>query len=182
MKLLKQIPLTAAVFVVVVIAGTATHAQCPAVGADTGCGIVITVTNTGASVSATGQGPFDGIEDTLIGVVNNSPLPVKSLGLTSGLTIFDFDGDGIDAFGIPGNSQDNTGYGGPNAFFTSINPDLRSGTVNFIVPISPNGGTAYFSLEEPISSATACSSLINNALSGPSLSGGGLLSGSTTIS
>lgn len=44
-------------------------AQCPAVGLDTGCGAVITITNTGATVSSAGQLPYDGIEDTLIGIV-----------------------------------------------------------------------------------------------------------------
>ncbi len=140
------------------------NAQCPAFGADTTCGIVITVTNTGATVTATGQGPFDGIEDTLVGVVNKSRIPVKSLVLHSTLNIFAFDGDGIDTFGAPGNAQDQTGYGGPNSFFTNISADGTSGTVNFIVPLAANGGTTYFSLEEAIDSATACSTIINNTL------------------
>jgi len=155
---------------------------CPAVGSDTNCGVVITVTGTGASVSFTGQPPYDGIEDQLVGVINNSSLPIRSLGLTSTLALFTFDGDGIDTYGIPGNGFDGTGYGGPNAYFTNITPDLTAGTVNFIVPIAANGGTAYFSLEEAITSATACSSLINNAMSAPSLGGGSFLSGFTNIS
>lgn len=154
---------------------------CPAVGKDTDCGIIITVTDTGASLSVTGQPPYDDIEDTLVGVVNNSSQPIRSLGLNATLAIFSFDGDGIDTFGIPGNSSDSTGYGGPNAFFTNINSGRTAGLVNFIVPIAAKGGTSYFSLEEAITSATACSSLINNALSGPTLDGGGLLSGSIRI-
>src|SRR5262249_39711981 len=138
-------------------------AQCPPVGVDTGCGLVITVTDTGATVSVTGQPPYDDIEDTLIGVVNNSKLPIKALRLKSGTDAFGFDGDGIDTFGIPGNAMDNTGYGGPNAYFTNISSDLTTGTVNFIVPIAP-GGTGYFSLEESLGAATACSTIINNSL------------------
>lgn len=149
------------------ISGSLANAQCPAVGADTGCGPVITVTNTGATVSFTGQGPYDGFDDTLVGVVNNSSLPINSLGLSSGLNIFAFDGDGIDTYGIPGNGQDSTGYGGPNAYFTHINASLTAGTVNFIVPIASGGGTGYFSLENALSSATACSTIINNSITKP---------------
>jgi len=149
---------------VAAICGCPAGAQCPAVGADTGCGAVITVTDTGASVSLTGQGPYDGNDDTLIGVVNQGSQPVKSLGVRSGLAVFTFDGDGIDTFGIPGNSKDDTGYGGPNAYFTNISADATSGVVNFIVPIAAKGGTAFFSLENAITAATACSSIINNSL------------------
>ncbi len=146
-------------------------AQCPAVGDDTGCGIVITITNQGATVSMTGQGPYDGVDDTLVGVVNNSTLAVSSLDLQSSLDIFGFDGDGIDTYGIAGNGNDNTGYGGPNAYFTNISADQTSGTVNFVTPIAAHGGTAFFSLENALTSATACSSVINNAV--PKPGGGG---------
>jgi hypothetical protein len=165
------------------ISGPSATAQglCPAVGGSSTCSVVITVTNTGASVSFTGEPPYDGIDDQLVGIINNSSLPLRSLELASSLPIFGFDGDGIDAFGIPGNVFDSTGYGGPNAYFT-FTSDPTAGTVHFIVPISPNGGTGYFSLETVISSATACSDLINNALSGPTLSGLSLTFGSTDIS
>jgi len=137
---------------------------CPPVGKDTNCGVIITVTDTGAAISLTGQPPYDDIEDTLVGVVNNSSLPIHSLILSANLQIFGFDGDGIDTFGIPGNAIDHTGYGGPNAFFTNIDPSLKTGTVNFIVAIAPKGGSSFFSLEEAITAVTACSSLINNAV------------------
>lgn len=55
---------------------------CPAVGQDTTCGTIITVIDTGATISNTGQGPYDGIEDTLVGVVNNSSMPISALGLS----------------------------------------------------------------------------------------------------
>src|SRR5258708_38071 len=63
---------------------------CPAVGADTDCGVIITITDKGATVTGTGQGPYDGIEDTLVGVVNKSKIPIKALGLSSAKTIFGF--------------------------------------------------------------------------------------------
>ena len=145
-------------------ASLANAQTCPAVGQDTDCGVLITVTDKGATVTITGQGPFDGIEDTLVGVVNNSKLPIVRLGLKGQLPIFDFDGDGLVTFGIPGNGQDNTGYGGPNAFFTNINASRTAGTVNFIVPIAANGGTGFFSLEEALGGATSCTAIINKAV------------------
>src|SRR5262249_2848471 len=95
---------------------------CPHVNLDTECGTILTI-NDGSpvTITRTGQGPYDGNDDTLIGVVNNSRSPIRTLGLSSASDICGFDGDGIDAFGIPGNSHDSTGYGGPNAFFTNIN-------------------------------------------------------------
>jgi len=149
------------------ISGLPANAQCPAVGADTTCVTVLTVTDSGVSISTTGQGPYDGIDDALVGVVNNSSLAVVSIALTSIANIFGFDGDGVVFFGLPGNGLDSSGYGGPNAYFTGINPSGTSGTVNFITPIAAKGGTAYFSLENSLSGAIACSSIINNSVSKP---------------
>jgi hypothetical protein len=149
-RLLALLPLF---FVGVQASGTAHAAgECPPVGLDTDCGTLITITNAGGTATATGQPPYDGSEDTLIGVRNLSSMPISSFGLSSpGAVIppFSFDGDGIDTFGIAGNASDNTGYGGPNAFFTNISVDQDSGTVNFITPIPP-GGSGFFSLEGPV--------------------------------
>ncbi|HLJ13476.1 MAG TPA: hypothetical protein VKV15_03195 [Bryobacteraceae bacterium] len=143
------------------------QSPCPPVGSDTTCGVIITVTDAGASVALTGQGPYDSNDDTLIGVINNSTHPLRTLHLSSVLPIFGFDGDGIDTFGISGNSMDDTGYGGPNAYYTNVSNDGTSGTVNFIIPIPTGGGTGYFSLEAAISSATTCAQILNNGLTGP---------------
>lgn len=168
-----------AIFVISV--GVAT-AQCPAVGADTDCGVVLTILDIGAgrgtcsaanciSIS-NNQGPFDEIEDTLVGVVNNSTIPITSLKLTSSNAIFGFDGDGICGIspntGQPYNPRPAgcpfgpTGYEGPGVSFNAAS--VNSGTVNFNPPIAPNGGTAYFSLEESLTAATACTSAINNSV------------------
>ncbi len=72
--------------------------------------------------------------------------------MTSTNNIFGFDGDGIDTYGAPSNPMDNTGYGGPKAYFTNINAGQTSGRVNFITPIPP-GGTAYFSLENVLAAS-----------------------------
>jgi hypothetical protein len=96
-------------------------------------------------------GPYDGSDDTYIGVINNTSAAITSFHLTSATQdIAGFDGDGINAYGALGNLTDTTGYGGPNAFFTNISADLHSVTVNFLTPIAAGGGSSYFSLEEPI--------------------------------
>jgi hypothetical protein len=161
---------------------SAASAQCPAFGADTGCAAVITITPAGGSVALSGQAPYDGSDDTLVGVVNNIPactqgqnlqcgVSINSLNLTSTLDIFGFDGDGIDTYGAPGNDMDNTGYGGPNTYFANVNPAQTTGTVNFITPIPP-GGTTYFSLENVIA---------NNAVTVSAINGSGNLFGATNL-
>ncbi|MEG9434674.1 PEP-CTERM sorting domain-containing protein [Edaphobacter sp. HDX4] len=129
---------------------------CPAVGVATDCNIVLTVGADGSLASSAGaslRSTYDGSEDVIIGVLNNSDSPISSLSLSAtGVPIFAFDGDGIDTFGIvknPGN-PDTTGYGGPNAYFTNVAPNYASGVVNFITPIAPGGGFDFFSLEEAI--------------------------------
>jgi hypothetical protein len=143
------------------------NAQCPAVGAAATCDVFVTITDTWATITVTGQPPFDNIEDSLVGVVDKSRFPISSMVLKSSLTIFGFDGDGLTTFGIAGNSRDTTGYGGPNAFFTNISADLKSGTVNFITPIAANGGTGFFALEEALGAVTACAQVLNNSVPKP---------------
>jgi len=123
--------------------------QCPSVGVDSGCAILIIITDTGINVAVDpSQGPFDQIEDTLIGVQNNSHQTLFSLPLSSPNPIFGFDGDGL--CGVfphpPGCPFGPTSYEGPSVTFTSINTNQTAGVVNFLQGIPP-GGTAYFSLE-----------------------------------
>lgn len=144
-------------------AKAAGYSQAPPVGANTGAEFLITWNGTTFSVSApSGEGPFDGIEDTLFGIQNNSTAPLLSIFMT-GSNIFGFDGDGIDFYngiGLPPGSSGPTGYEGwtsdsstwgtgtPMAvFFSGIDPTLSMGFVNFTGGILP-GGSAYFALEE----------------------------------
>ena len=97
------------------------------------------------------QGPYDGADDTLTGVVNNSSQPVGSLQLSSNTALFGFDGDGLctaspHPSGCPFGP---TGYEGPNTSFSGISADGSGGVVNFVTPLAP-GETAYFSLEEAL--------------------------------
>jgi hypothetical protein len=115
------------------------------------CNFVITFNSNGSVTTGGPGGTYDGADDTLVGVINNTNAPISSFNLSSStLDIFGFDGDGIDTYGAPGNSTDTSGYGGPDAYFTNINAFDTSGTVDFITAIAANGGTQYFSLEEAI--------------------------------
>jgi hypothetical protein len=152
--------LLTAILVTMVIAVPASAAppsppftQCPAVGADTSCALLIYINSAGA-IGVAGdpsQGPYDSIEDTLIGVQNNSSFSIGSIPVsaTSGKDLFGFDQDGLCAFGVSGCPFGPTGYEGPGVSFTNITADLTSGTVNFSPAIQP-GGHAYFSLEEAL--------------------------------
>jgi len=131
----------------------------------TGCGAVITVLAvdgngqaTSFTVTATGNGnPYDGDEDTLVGVQNNSGHDLSSIVLSSTDTsnggIFFFDGDGpcnpeFHTSGwVPYSwcANDPSGYQGPNNTFSNFSQHT-SGTVNFTTPI-PTGGSTWFALE-----------------------------------
>ena len=140
----------------------------------TGCGALITVfavdnggnatAFTVTTVSGTGN-PYDGVEDTFVGVQNSSGAGapnLTSIALSSSTlgTPFGFDGDG------PCNTtyhaqpyswctptySDPNGYEGPDNTFAIT--DAMHGTVNFPVPI-PNGGSTWFALEgSPLSFGT----------------------------
>ena len=78
--------------------------QCPPVDESSGCQFLISVTNSGETVVPDpNQGPYEGIEDSLIGVVNNSSTPIYELPLSvPSSDLFGFDGDGIcDPGGAP---------------------------------------------------------------------------------
>jgi hypothetical protein len=134
----------------------ALNAQCPAIGtASAGCDLIITVTDTGTTVTAgpsigIAGGTYDGSEDSLVGIINNSTTPLSTIHLSSSTDIFGFDGDGIDTYGVLGNGSDNTGYGGPNSFFSNISGSGTVGDVNFLTALAANGGSTYFSLEEAL--------------------------------
>ena len=144
--------------VVVLVASCTLHAAsiCPAVGdATAGCDLVITVSKTGTTVAngpsaGLASGTYDGSDDTLIGIVNNTGSALSSINLSSTTDIFGFDGDGIDTFGVAGNTKDTSGYGGPDTYFTNINATATTGTLDFVSALAANGGSTYFSLEEAL--------------------------------
>ncbi len=139
--------------------------QCPPVGLNpTGCQFLV-VFNADGSIetfaSTTDTGPYDGSEDTLIGVQNDTASPILSLTLgpgvgVNGLGPFGFDGDGACAAIGCGNASDPSGYGGLTSDIQDVTysniqnvivfADL--GTVNFGANGIPAGGSAWFSLED----------------------------------
>jgi hypothetical protein len=125
--------------------------QCPAVYKDTSCQYLITATDKGGLTLASdpSQGPYEGSDDALVGVQNDSTKPLSSVMLgTAGDGSFAFDGDGLCNPGgnpVPaGCPFGATGYEGPGTSFTVTDAD--KGTVTFKPAIAP-GGSSYFSLE-----------------------------------
>jgi hypothetical protein len=143
--------------------------QCPAIGADTSCAILLYIDTDGSLKALTdpSQGPYDGEDDTLVGIVNNSSKTVDKIVLRSSQAVFGFDGDGFCGLDNNGNPYQNspagcplgpTGYEGPGISFSNISADQKSGTVVFNNGLAP-GATAYFALEESIS--LNCSQITN---------------------
>ena len=143
------------------------------VGSASGCGALITVSAvdgsghaTSFTAVATGNGnPYDGLEDTLVGIQNNSGANLTSITLSSPDTtdggIFNFDGDGpcntlyhspayswcpVGYPTVPGDTNPG-GYAGPNNTFSNISDNKTSGTVSFTTAIPNNGGSTWFALE-----------------------------------
>src|ERR1700704_4394515 len=129
---------------------TPPFSECPPVGLDTSCGTLIVIQPNGTMVglSDPSQPPYL-TEDTLIGVLNESSSPVKSIPLT-GSFIFGFDEDGLctaepHPSGCPFGP---TGYEGPGTSFEVSN--FNEGKVVFEGEGLAAGASAYFSLEEAI--------------------------------
>jgi hypothetical protein len=77
-------------------ASAALYPQCPSVYKDTGCQFLLTKTNTSETISEdSSQGPYEGSDDALVGVQNNSSTPISSIHLSAEDELFGFDGDGI---------------------------------------------------------------------------------------
>jgi hypothetical protein len=99
---------------------TAPFNECPAIGFDNSCGLLISVSNNGEQVlqdnnnAASGaptvagqQTPYDLADDTLVGIVNTSSKPIFGIQLSGSSTstpIFGFEGDGICTYSLNGAS------------------------------------------------------------------------------
>jgi hypothetical protein len=160
--------------------------QCPAVGADTSCETLIVINSSGSLEASNdpSQGPFDGVEDTLVGVQNNSSTTVSSIKL-SGADIFGFDGDGI-CSGLytpapPACPYGPTGYEGPKTSFEATNEN--EGNVNFTEGALAPGESTYFSLEENVNfvcTGTGCEATERTSLT-TSLQGEGHAGSEVTV-
>jgi len=153
-----------------VIAGTASASnpvtppftECPAIGASPSCEILLVV-NPDDSVSVEKDpsvGPFDGGDDTLVGIVNNSSASVKAVTVSGpGSGLSGFDGDGICSgdygtwAGSSGCPYGPTGYEGPGTSFVTSTLLPDSAEVDFTGGLAA-GKSAYFSLEGALATAT----------------------------
>jgi hypothetical protein len=136
-----------------------------------GCNVIITIAANGSVTTTTvNANPYDGSDDTLVGVINNSSTALPQI-TVSGSNISGFEGDGICAFGAGGiagdtftsgssaycstaalNGTDPQDYQGPNQTFTNFSSG-NAVTVVFSPAIAGGGGTNFFSLEEPPSNS-----------------------------
>ncbi|MGH9072132.1 MAG: hypothetical protein ACRDX8_13445 [Acidimicrobiales bacterium] len=146
--------------------------ECPPIGHDTGCQILLVI-NADGTVSVYqdhSQHAYEGNEDSLVGVLNNDPNAVSGLQITGPKNTFNFDGDGICDPGNPNspfspgadcstNHTDTTGYGGPESYFTGINLLRSSGNVLFQAPLASSGST-YFSLEGVLAAADITGTIV----------------------
>jgi hypothetical protein len=144
-----------------VFAGT-----CPAAGYASDCNVLATFNSNGSvSITYPASTPYDGSDDMMIGVVNNTASTLNSLvfsGSGNGGGAFMFDGDGACAYGPSCNHPalgsyvsvwGDNGYWdqGSGVWFTNVNAAEDTGTINFFGGIAP-GGSAWFSLESAVGS------------------------------
>jgi hypothetical protein len=142
--------------------------QCPPVGNNQGCSQLIVVAPNGSVTVQTDpaapQLGYDGSDDTLIGLLNNSKKPIPAINLASSTSIFGFENDGLcnpnnwpsapptTPPGCPGpQGFGQTGYEGPNTSYSNISSNTQTGTVTFTQPVPPSGAS-YWGLEEALSS------------------------------
>jgi hypothetical protein len=138
------------------VSTTPPFAQCPAVGASPSCQILVVV-NTDRTVTVLGDpsvGPYDGGDDTLVGVLNNSRAPAQAITVNGpGTGLAGLDGDGLCTFGIAGCPFGPTGYEGPGTTIKT-DPSLPdSAEIDFAGAGLASGQSAYFSLEGALTSA-----------------------------
>jgi len=166
--------------VLICVSGTSWAAPiCPGVGIiGPGCNEIITLNPNGTMTVSEGAYPgtaYDGADDQIVGVINNTTSPAFTIGIT-GPGIGDFDGDGpwanqiggygsltgcmtrgvqinpclmptvVAATGAGTDLGDPTPYSGPDNIFTNF-ASLNSVTVTFASPLAP-GSSTYFGLEE----------------------------------
>ena len=100
--------------------GTSTTApfnECPAIGVNTSCGLLINVSNNGIQILSdpANASPYENADDTLMGIVNTSSKPLYRIQLSSPTqAIFGFEGDGICTAATGGSNPEGvtTGYTG----------------------------------------------------------------------
>lgn len=139
------------------VAGSAHAGICPSLGQATGCGVQINVTGqTGGATTAFtattlgNNNPYDGADDTLIGITNSSGATINTITLTAATSAdaFGFEGDG-DCTETGGPACGVTGYEGPNMTFGTVTSSggMDSMTITFTGGGLANLSSTFFSLE-----------------------------------
>jgi hypothetical protein len=138
-------------FTATVSAAPPQFTQCPAVYQNNGCQFLITVGNGSQVVTQDpNQGPYEGADDALIGVQNNSSSPVSQLPLAvPNSSLFGFEQDGIctpggppipsgcvPQAGAPAGTDCTTAQGGYCSF-----PAPPSQPAGYVEPGAPSGVT-----------------------------------------
>jgi len=167
---------------------------CPPVGASSDCGTIITIENSGATITHNPNiPPYDREpafewqgDDTLVGVRNNSTTPIRSIRLRSAHNIFGedfgaFPSDGICGTslfsGLPFNPRPTNCPSGPQTLdgqaYTLTGYEgpgvffTNTTSTEGTVRFEPAikpGETRYFGLEAAIGSTVSCPDAINNSL------------------
>ncbi len=179
--------------------------ECPAVGNATGCAVLLVFQSDGtvSVLSDPNSGnPYDGADDTEVGVLNEAGVAIPNVTLNSGADIFGFDGDGICSGGFSGTPAgcpfDTTKYGGPGISYSGINAAKTAGVVNFAASCTGNtastcspsaglndGASAFFSLEANVTGASIiipkASPVISSTTPSPATTVGGAISDSAAL-
>ncbi|WP_034260781.1 choice-of-anchor P family protein [Actinospica robiniae] len=176
--------------------------ECPAVGNAHGCAVLL-VFQADGSVSVLSDpssgNPYDGSDDTEVGVLNDAGVAIPDVTLTSNTDIFGFDGDGIcsgEFSGTPaGCPFDTTEYAGPGVSYSGINANKTAGVVTFADSCTGNtaasctasagldaGASAFFSLEENLTGASIVIPKASPAISSTTPSPGTAVGGSISDS
>jgi hypothetical protein len=131
------------------------YSQCPSIGASPSCQLLVVV-NADRTVSVVGDPairPFDGSDDTLVGVVNHSAAPVSAITVTGpGTGLGNLDGDGLCTFGVAGCPFGTTSYEGPGTSIVLAAALPDSAEIDFAGGLAA-GASTYFSLEGALTSA-----------------------------
>jgi lysophospholipase L1-like esterase len=157
-------------------APTPPFTQCPAIGAAPSCDILLVV-NPDQTISVVGDssvGPYDGSDDTLVGIVNNSGSAISAITVSGpGSGLAGFDGDGICTYatggttggsgaGYTGDSYcdaqqlagtDPEDYSGPDNSFTLDPNSADDVEVDFTAKGLAAGASSFFSLEGALTAA-----------------------------
>lgn len=131
--------------------------QCPAVGQSPSCQVLLMI-NPDKTISVLKDpsvGTYDGSDDTLVGIVNNSGATVSAVTVSGvGSDLGGLDGDGICTFPLAGCPFGTTGYEGPGTALKTDPASPDAAEVDFTGGGLRADATTYFSLEGDLATAT----------------------------